>query len=294
MKRPRWRIITVIATVVIVVFLLSFDRDLPAAIFTASIESALSKDSLITTIESASPRWFGVHLKGVTARGKSPLLNLTAEESNVLCSPWQLLRGVYDCSLEANVYQGKISLLANFNPDSKNTEGQMHLSGSVDDLQLNQHLLVRGFGVESGLLTLHNIAITTKDENIEGNVSVKLANFSKPTTTAMSPRLTGIPVPFEVPPLSVTTATADINAQGGSIAVTNLAAQSSLGNLSGILNFTNGKLVSFNLTYAASEEGRKVLAQYFQFICPRGLFDSSPSVTFSMGQSGNFTCLKSQ
>ena len=270
-KRNTVPIIIAVSISVLIVLCL-FDRSLVGGIVLSTLSTALSNDHITTSIASgALSVWgsLGLVLTGVKIQGTSLFLPALLDTVNLQCSPVSVFSKPR-CFFSGTLYGGNVSGEV-FYTNRENFIG----SADIKNLSLASHPLLHGFGIENGKISLNTINFEHSESKNQRRVSmeVHLENLEKPIQSKLSPSISGLPFPIDIPPLSIGDLKATVVGSNESVLIQRLRMESSVGKVEGNgsiqVHGNRFRIETMSFVFTPTDSGRTIMSQYLQFICPR-------------------------
>ena len=286
MKLPKKRTY-ILSFVALFVIWMTFDTTMLKKLLSMSIGDRLSGNGYFTEIESSSFHWFGVNAEKVAFHGKSAFESIVLDSANVECSPMILLKNG-SCQSDIELYAGTI--LATINKESVS---KLTLSGTAKNIHLEKHLLIRGYGIEEGLLSVPEFSLTRNESSLDISAKIQISELKKPLSSRLSPSLTGLPVPIDIPAIDINSLNAKLKINNSITLISDINMNSSWGSLKGSLSFQNKQLKQAELNVQFLSQGKEAVSAFLPFICPRDIVSEAqiPPLLFKLN-NGQFSCAR--
>ncbi len=271
MRFIRVLVVASFAFVALLVIALTFDSSLMSEYLTGLLIQSVAKHGVTLSIGSLSPLFIGVKLTAIKAFFAKSLISLSIDVSQTTCSAISALSGEASCQIEASLYGGSVeSTLA-----ASQSEGAMS-NITLQRVQLSQHPQLAGLGIEQGTLDIENAALSWGPHGIQSaKASLQISDLSKPTQTILSQRLTGLPVPISLPPITAEKIVAELSLSNNLLEIASLDLRSTLGSLSGSFSMPiakgHRKMPSLEVSLSLTESGVVALKPHLVFLCEASL-----------------------
>jgi hypothetical protein len=254
----------IFSSVIIFVSWYIFDSTLLKKLTSLTLGELLSTPSFLTEVDSASIHWLGMEASHVSLHGKSAFQSLLLDSLHLDCKRFETLTGQPNCSSKASLYSGT----ANVDFNKKND--RFFINGNISGLKLSQHILIRGYGIEDGTLSVKDLSMTTNGNHVtDATGNLEILGVKKPSVSRLSPSLTGLPIPIELPAVDIDSLKATITYKEATLECNDISLSSSLGELKGAFQVKTNKLSSMQISLALSDKGKEILIPYLLFICSK-------------------------
>ncbi|MBX7145177.1 MAG: hypothetical protein K1X79_12050 [Oligoflexia bacterium] len=196
-----------------------------------------------------------------------------------------LLGGRIGARVSALAYNGELSGDVTIVESENGLDTDFDLNG----LQLNQHPVIEGFGIHSGLLDIKGSQFSVRNrEPRGGSISLELKGLGKPEASQLSLQTFGLPLNINIPSFSALDLKANCSAQQPAKLNCLIESSSSLLELSGQIDagFVGGQLneLGANLKVHLADQGSAALGQYLPLLSTGVL--KADSRAFSINISG--------
>ncbi len=267
MIRKYWLLLTALFLTVFFLSVFAVDERSYARLAERSLSQHARSAGVLLNFENSALHWLGLSSSELGITIPRSAIAFELQDALIDLDPSSLLSSQPKVELSAKLYSGDLSTALELLP-----QDSFRSSLSLQNANMSEYPILAGLGFSEGKLSL-NIPTLTVERGVlqQMDLKLKILKASKPASTMLAARFTGLPFDFSIPSIESIEMLASCQHERNSLKCPEINFDSSLGKTSGFITLildASGKIraIDLNLEVRLSAEGSAQLGSYLPLI----------------------------